>query len=180
MLVAPMREQGSMLIMLLITALVMGMVVAVAVPLYLGSVTSTLGPAATSSNPGAPPRPHPTVGTARSAEAKALAGAVWTALQANAMGACGSDVPVRAAYGRAGLSSAGAAPPLWRVAGGDATLRSDCRTGVLTASSLMLFTIEGTADDVSAVRVQFQYDATRSPRWWLSCSVDGGATFAAC
>ena len=182
MLVAPMREQrsieqGSMLIMILVTALVMGIVVAMAVPLYF---RSTVGPEVTSSNPSGTPRPNTTVGTARSAEAKALAGAVWTALQANAMAACGSTIPVSAAYARAGLSSAGAAPPLWRVAGGDATLRSDCGTGALTASSRTLFTIEGTADDVSAVRVQFQYDATRSPRSWLSCSVDAGATFVAC
>lgn len=162
-----------MLIVLLLAALIVGVLAAVAVPLYLGSAKSPVTPGSTA--------PNPPVAMAMSTEARMVAGTLWSVLQANAMATCGTSVTVSGAYAKAGLTNTGATtPPRWAVTSGDATLVSDCGTGVLAAGRPTLFMVAGTAADVNLIRIQFQYDATRTPPSWLQCSVDGGATFIDC
>ena len=146
------QDRGSGLIALLIVILIVGILAAVATPLYLGSVKSGGSPDATSWD-------------AQLAEAKAVAGSLWTGLQANAIRTCGAAAAVSSAYPNAGLTSEGATtPPRWAVPSGGATLFVDCTTGAYTASRPTLFTIQGTAADVTVVRIQLQYDSTRTPR----------------
>jgi hypothetical protein len=167
-----MGERGSIVGLLLALVLVMGLVAAVAIPMYLGSGTSTVAPSATGPGSG--------VVTAKSAEGKEVAGALWNALQTNAMAACGSVATVNSAFPKAGLTASGTTtPPRWTVSS-DATLVFDCGGGGYTASRPTLFTVVGTAADVNVVRIHFQYDPRRTPPSSLSCSVDGGATFADC
>ena len=158
--------------LLLALVLVMGLVAAVVIPMYLGSGTSTVAPPATGPGSG--------VAMAKSTEGKEVASTLWSALQANAMAACGTAATVSAAFPKAGLTASGTTtPPRW-VVSGDATLVFDCGAGGYTANRPTLFTVTGTAADVNVVRIQFQYDPRRTPPSWLSCSVDGGATFADC
>ena len=64
-------NRGFTLIELLIVILIVGILAAVATPLYLGYIKD-----------------------AKTAEAKAVAGSLWTAVQSNAIASCGTAVPV--------------------------------------------------------------------------------------
>ena len=64
-------NRGFTLIELLIVILIVGILAAVATPLYLGYIKD-----------------------AKTAEAKAVAGSLWTAVQSNAIGSCGTPVPI--------------------------------------------------------------------------------------
>src|SRR5262250_2872537 len=88
-------NRGFTLIELLIVILIVGILAAVATPLYLGYIKD-----------------------AKTAEAKAVAGSLWTAVQSNAIAKCDVATDVANAYGKAGLSSAGATTPQrWKVTG---------------------------------------------------------------
>ena len=153
------RECGFTLIELLVVILIVGILAAVAGPLYIGYAKD-----------------------AKIAEAKALAGSVWTALQAIAQQNCGVAQPLNLAYSRAGLDATGATTPVrWDVNPDAATttLTSACANGSYTFAGGPM-TITGTATDVSALRVKLDWVATATPPAVLTCSVDGGTTFVPC
>jgi len=153
------QQQGFTLIELLIVVLIVGILAAVATPLYLGYIKD-----------------------AKTAEAKAVAGSLWTAVQSQAIGNCGVAGAVTGGYPKSGLTAGGATTPArWSVsAGGANTLTVDCTTGAYTASASPLFTIAGDATDVSFVNVRLTYTAAGTPPSQLQCSTDGGTSFVNC
>ena len=121
-------------------------------------------------------------GLCYAAEAKAVAGSLWSSLQAQAISACGVATSVSTGYPKAGLTSAGATTPArWSVAGGATTMTVNCTTGAYTPDQT-IFTIGGVAaaTDVNFIRVQMVYAAAGLPPSQLQCSTDAGTTFAAC
>ena len=152
------QDRGFTLIELLIVILIVGILAAVATPLYLGYVKD-----------------------AKTAEAKAVAGSLWSSVQAQAISNCGVATAVSTGYPKAGLTSTGTTTPArWSVAPGpDMTV--NCTTGAYTPDNTY-FTIGGVAaaTDVSFVRVRMVYTAAGLPPSQLQCSTDDGATFAAC
>jgi prepilin-type N-terminal cleavage/methylation domain-containing protein len=152
------KERGFTLIELLIVILIVGILAAVATPLYLGYVKD-----------------------AKTAEAKTVAGALWTAVQSNAIATCGQNTTVDKGYPKAGLDPATGAstPARWSVAEAGNTMQVNCTTGAYTVTS-PLFTVTGTAADVSFIRVQLVYSATGTPPSKLTCSTDGGTTYVDC
>ena len=151
------NDQGFTLIELLIVVLIVGILAAVATPIYLGYIKD-----------------------AKTAEGKAIAGSLWTALQSNAIGACGVNAAVSDAYAKAGLTTAGATlPARWSEnTGGGATLLVNCNTGAYTASANPLFVIGGTGSDVSFVQIGLFYTATGTPPSVLRCNVQSAAPTA--
>lgn len=151
-------NRGFTLIELLIVILIVGILAAVATPLYLGYIKD-----------------------AKTAEAKAVAGSLWTAIQSNAIGRCGVAVPIAEAYPKAGLSSTGAtnpAPARWTVSGaGSVTV--DCATGAMTAAPTV-FTVTGARPDVSFIQVELAFDINNNPPSRLKCKTDSGTTFFDC
>src|SRR5262245_20450442 len=95
------QDRGFTLIELLIVVLIVGILAAVAAPLYLGYVKD-----------------------AKSAEGKSIAGALWTSVQANSVAACGTvGSAVSLAYGRAGLPGGKTADLRWQdTSGGSAVV----------------------------------------------------------
>ena len=153
------QDRGFTLIELLIVILIVGILAAVATPLYLGYVKD-----------------------AKTAEAKAVAGSLWSSLQAQAISNCGVATSVSTGYPKAGLTSGGATTPArWSVAGGGTTMTVNCTTGAYTPDQT-IFTIGGVAGatDVNFIRVQMVYAAAGLPPSQLQCSTDAGVTFAAC
>ena len=153
------QDRGFTLIELLIVILIVGVLAAVATPLYLGYIKD-----------------------AKTAEAKAVAGALWTAVQSNAIAACGSASTVSDAYPKAGLDSAGATTPArWSINfGGSSTLTVNCTTSAFAASTANLFSLKGDTSDVDFVRVRLHYDPADTPPSRLRCSTDSGGTFVDC
>jgi type IV pilus assembly protein PilA len=150
------RDRGFTLIELLIVILIVGILAAVATPLYLGYIKD-----------------------AKTAEGKAVAGALWTAVQSNAIGTCGVASAVSTGYPKAGFTSAGATTPArWSVApGGDVTV--NCSTGLLTPDETV-FTLSGTSADVNFIQIQLVYASAGTPPTKLRCSTDTGASFVDC
>jgi type IV pilus assembly protein PilA len=159
LLSGPGRDRGFTIVELILVVLVVGLLCAIAAPVYLGYASD-----------------------AKMAEGKMLAGALWTAVQTGAIGTCGTNIPVSKGYAKAGLSSAGqTTPPRWSVsAGGANTLSTDCVSGMHTVSSNPLFVIRGDGADVSGFRVQLAYSPAGTPPSQLQCSRDDGGTFANC
>ena len=149
-------NRGFTLIELLIVILIVGILAAVATPLYLGYIKD-----------------------AKTAEAKAVAGSLWTAVQSNAIGNCGTAVTIANAYPKAGLTAAGATTPArWLVTpGGDVTVA--CADGAISPNQAV-FTVAGTTADVNFVRVRLEYSSTGNPPSRLRCSTDSGTTFVDC
>src|SRR5262250_2627278 len=88
-------DQGFTLIEMLIVILIIGILAAVAAPLYLGYIKD-----------------------AKTAEGKSVAGALWTSVQAQGVAACGTAVGVATAYPRAGFDSTGVTTDQrWSVSG---------------------------------------------------------------
>lgn len=117
---------------------------------------------------------------ARTVEAKAVAGALWTAMTSHALSACGTRTAVAAGFPRVGLDASGATTPQrWQVVGAGNTLIVDCATGAYAVSG-EVFTVAGTASDVSAIRVKLTYAASASPPSRLTCSTNSGDVWVDC
>jgi Tfp pilus assembly protein PilE len=156
------QDRGFTLIEPLLVILKVGVLCAIAAPLYLDYLDYAAD--------------------AKMAEGKTVAGALWTAVQAGAIGFCGTDIPVNNGYSKVGLTTAGQTTPhRWSVSAGSAnTLSSDCKSGRYTANASPLFVIKGDSADVSALRVQFMHSRTGTPPSQLRCSKDSGTTFVDC
>jgi prepilin-type N-terminal cleavage/methylation domain-containing protein len=147
-------NRGFTLIELLIVILIVGILAAVATPLYLGYIKD-----------------------AKTAEAKAVAGSLWTAIQSNAIARCGISVPIAEAYPKAGLTSAGKTNPVrWEVTSSSAVTVA-CADGTMTPDGT-IFTIKGTTADVDFIQVRLAYAAGSSPPSRLQCNT--GGTFFDC
>jgi len=152
------QDGGFTLIELLIVILIVGVLAAVATPLYLGYVKD-----------------------AKTAEAKTVAGSLWTSVLNNATARCGTPSPVSEGYPKAGLTSTGTTTPArWSVVSGTETLTVNCIDGGFTLSAPTLFNLTGTSSDVNFVQVQFVYAVAGSPPAKLQCSTDSGSSFADC
>ena len=93
--------------------------------------------------------------------------------------AADTAVTIANAYPKAGLTAGGTTTPArWSVTpGGSVTVA--CADGAISPNQTV-FTIAGTTNDVSFVRVRLAYAATSNPPSKLQCSTDSGATFVDC
>jgi len=153
------RESGFTLIELLIVILIIGILAAVAGPLYIGYTKD-----------------------AKLGEAKALAGSVWTTLQALAQQNCGVAQPLSGTYSRAGLTAAGATNPArWTVTPAIATLSATCANGTYALGGGPI-AVTGTVADVNTLIVNLTWTAGATPPTVLTCSTNGpaAANFSPC
>lgn len=152
------RQRGFTLIELLIVVLIVGILAAIGIPLYIGYIND-----------------------AKSAEGKAVAGALWTGVQSNALGSCNTAVAVSTAYNKSGMPGGFSPGSRWTVsAGGTNTLTVTCATGAYSASAADLFTIRGSATDISSIQVRLNYVPAGTPPSRMQCNLDGGTTFNDC
>ena len=149
-------EAGFTLIEMLIVVLIVGILAAVAAPVYFGYTKD-----------------------AKMSEAKAIAGSIWSSMQG-----CAQAVPLTAclvsgSYTRAGLTVAGAtADGRWTAALGGNNVTMDA-TNKLVGSANPLIEIDGTAADLTNLRVQFSW-ANLTGLGSFQCSTDGGGTYNPC
>ena len=150
-------DQGFTLIEMLIVILIIGILAAVAAPLYLGYIKD-----------------------AKTAEGKSVAGALWTSVQAQGVASCGTAVNVSVAYPRAGFDSAATTTDgRWKATTAN-SITVDCGSGVITASASPVFVLDAQKADISPIKVQLAYNSTSTPPAQLQCSVDGTSTPSPC
>ncbi len=145
------KQAGFTLIELLIVILIVGIMAAVAMPLYLGYVAD-----------------------AKTAEAKSLIGAMWTAMRGCAQVTAGTACAASAQFGRIGLDVNGDTPDgRWRIRPGD-TVTMNPTTSVYTLSVLIEATGAATTD-VDGIVVELEYDVGVTPPGRFFCTAGGGA-----
>ena len=152
-------EAGFTLIEMLIVVLLVGVLAAVAAPLYFGYVKDS-----------------------KTAEGKALVGAMWTAWQAAAFQNCGVAQPITGAYPRTGLTATGVTNPArWDISAADAeTLTSACADGALTLSAPVVTTGVAAAADLADVQIRLSYIAAQQPPVVLECKTTAAGAFGPC
>jgi type IV pilus assembly protein PilA len=144
------QDRGFTLIELLIVILIVGILAAVGAPLYLGYIKD-----------------------AKTAEAKAQAGSLWTAVQSQGVANCDTNVDVTSGYSKAGFDSAGnSSPARWTIGQHITTFKVACATGAITPDG-DVFRIDGTGTDVSFLKVKLIYSAAGTPPSALQCNTDG-------
>jgi type IV pilus assembly protein PilA len=149
-------EAGFTLIEMLIVVLIVGILAAVAAPVYFGYTKD-----------------------AKMSEAKAIAGSIWSSMQG-----CAQAVPLTAcrvdgSYTRAGLTAGGnTADGRWTSALGATTVTMDA-ANTMQGSANPLIEIRGVAADLTNLRVQFSW-ANLTGLGSFGCSTDGGATYNPC
>src|SRR5215831_17776399 len=125
------HDRGFTLIELLIVILIVGILAAVGAPLYLGYIKD-----------------------AKTAEGKAQAGSLWTAVQSQAVANCDTAINVTSAYSKAGFDSGGnSTPARWTVATPQTAFKVACADGSITPNGTV-FEIDGTSADVSFLKVK--------------------------
>ncbi len=145
------HDRGFTLIELLIVILIVGILAAVGAPLYLGYIKD-----------------------AKTAEGKAQAGSLWTAVQSQAVANCDTSVDVTSGYSKAGFTSTGTSTPArWKVTNGITTFKVACADGAITPNGVV-FEIDGTSADVSFLKVQLTYTAGGTPPSTLTCDTGTG------
>ena len=146
------KQGGFTLIELLIVILIVGILAAVAMPLYLGYVND-----------------------AKTAEAKSLVGAMWTALRGCAQvspGAPGCDTNDQ--YGRIGLDATGASPDTrWTIRTGN-NVQMDPITNVYTLTGGILAT-GAVGSDVAGILVELAYNVANAPPGSFTCTYGAAA-----
>jgi type II secretory pathway pseudopilin PulG len=131
--------------------LIVGILAAVGAPLYLGYIKD-----------------------AKTAEGKAQAGSLWTAVQSQGVANCDTNVNVTSGYSKAGFDSSGnSVPPRWKISNGTTTFKVACATGAISPEGL-IFEIDGTAADVSFLKVKLNYSSAGTPPSTLACDTGGG------
>jgi len=145
------KQGGFTLIELLIVILIVGILAAVAMPLYLGYV-----------------------GDAKTAEAKSLVGAMWTALRGCAQVNAGTACAANGQFGRVGLTASGVTPDgRWTIRSTD-TVTMNSTTSVYTLTAGILAT--GAAlTDVAGILVELNYNIANNPPGNFTCTAGGGA-----
>jgi len=145
------KKAGFTLIELLIVILIVGILAAVAMPLYLGYVAD-----------------------AKTAEAKSLIGAMWTAMRGCAQVSAGTACPANNQFGRIGLDVNGDTPDgRWRIRPGD-TVTMNPATSVYTLAAGVLAT-GALGTDVDGVLVELEYNVGVTPPGRFFCTAGGGA-----
>ena len=144
------QDRGFTLIELLIVILIVGILAAVAAPLYLGYIMD-----------------------AKTAEGKSVAGALWTSVQAQAVAGCNTNTAVSSGYPRGGFSSTGVTTDgRWSTSSAATDVKVDCTAGTITTTS-PVFKLAAQKADISPIAVQLVYSSTATPPGQLQCATDG-------
>ncbi len=145
------KQAGFTLIELLIVILIVGILAAVAMPLYLGYVSD-----------------------AKTVEAKSLIGSMWTALRGCAQVNAGFACTTESQFGRIGLGIGGATPDgRWTIRPGNTVVMSPT-TNVYTLTGGVLAT-GAAGTDVDSLLVELVYNVLNNPPGSFLCTVGAGA-----